>query len=297
MLRVRKVGVMRIWITCAIGCLLGLAHSARAAAPVPPPAEELVKAQLLADTTAVQPGQPFRVGVLLKIAPLWHVYWENAGAGGVPTTVNIRLPEGFTASSIQYPVPRTLSLQGGLLAYGYEDEVMLIATITPPARIESANITIGADSNWLVCEKVCLSGDASLSLTIPVSQSKQSDHQELFNQWSAKLPVPINESKQIASYRQDSRPGAISIQIEWKGQLPNDIEWFPPASDAWSFSNARVETKGSTTTITSTMEQLPGQKAPETPLKSVVGYNTASGRRGIAVPVKLKDPMKPKDKE
>ena len=33
---------------------------------------DLVKARLLADTTAVQPGRPFRVGVLLKIAPQWH---------------------------------------------------------------------------------------------------------------------------------------------------------------------------------------------------------------------------------
>ena len=35
---------------------------------------DLVQATLLADTTAIQPGHPFKVGVLLKIAPQWHVY-------------------------------------------------------------------------------------------------------------------------------------------------------------------------------------------------------------------------------
>src|SRR6478672_9135605 len=49
----------------------------------PPAAGDLVKASLLADTTAVQPGQPFKVGVLLKIAPQWHVYWQNPGEGGI----------------------------------------------------------------------------------------------------------------------------------------------------------------------------------------------------------------------
>jgi thiol:disulfide interchange protein DsbD len=37
---------------------------------------ELVKAELLADTTAVVPGKPFTVGVLLKMAPHWHTYWK-----------------------------------------------------------------------------------------------------------------------------------------------------------------------------------------------------------------------------
>ena len=41
--------------------------------------DHLVKAELLADVSSVKPGEPFTVGVLLKMKPHWHVYWKNPG--------------------------------------------------------------------------------------------------------------------------------------------------------------------------------------------------------------------------
>src|SRR5438477_10953600 len=37
---------------------------------------QLVKATLLADTSAVVPGKPFTIGLLLQMAPDWHTYWK-----------------------------------------------------------------------------------------------------------------------------------------------------------------------------------------------------------------------------
>jgi DsbC/DsbD-like thiol-disulfide interchange protein len=270
------------YIAFALALAIGSMLSVRAAPPA-----DLVRAQLVADTAAIQPGQPLRIGVLLKIAPQWHVYWQNAGEGGVPTTVTLRLPEGFTASSIQYPVPKRFALNGGLHAYGYEDEVMLLATITPPAKIESSNISISADANWLVCEKVCVAGDVNLNLSLPVSDSARPDHEDLFKTWLAKLPLPISSTKDVASQHQSFESGKLTIRIDWKGQAPADIEWFPPASDALNFSKIQVDAKDKSTTISATVEQLPGQKVSEKLPDSVVAYRTASGRVGIALPVNL----------
>src|SRR3954447_4373338 len=118
------------WMMRLLACLyIAFTMSLLAASltrAAPPAASDLVKASILADTTAVQPGQPFRIGLLLKIAPQWHVYWQNPGEGGIPTTVSFRLPDGFVASPVQYPVPMRFALQGGLYAYGYEDQVMLM---------------------------------------------------------------------------------------------------------------------------------------------------------------------------
>ena len=55
----------------------------------------LVKASLLADTTAIVPGKPFEVGVLLEMEPSWHTYWEYPGDAGLPTSISWTLPEGF----------------------------------------------------------------------------------------------------------------------------------------------------------------------------------------------------------
>ena len=40
-------------------------------------AQQHVKASILADVKTVTPGESFDVGVLFRIDPDWHIYWEN----------------------------------------------------------------------------------------------------------------------------------------------------------------------------------------------------------------------------
>src|SRR5438067_117784 len=150
----------------AVAILLAFAGHSEAAEPK---GEDLVKASFAANTSAIQPGKNFQVGVLLKLSPHWHVYWSNSGDAGIPTTVEFHLPPGFAASAIQYPIPIRIEQSGGIVMYGYADEVMLLATITVPAAIESANVTIDANVNYLVCnEQTCIPGDAKLKIELPV---------------------------------------------------------------------------------------------------------------------------------
>jgi thiol:disulfide interchange protein DsbD len=62
---------------------------------------ELVKATLLADTSAVVPGKPFTVGLLLRMAPGWHTYWKFSGDAGLPSEIKWKLPPGWKAGEIQ----------------------------------------------------------------------------------------------------------------------------------------------------------------------------------------------------
>ena len=49
--------------------------------------KELVKATLIADVSSIQPGQKFRLGVLYRIEPGWHIYWKYPGDSGIPTKI------------------------------------------------------------------------------------------------------------------------------------------------------------------------------------------------------------------
>src|ERR1700722_18633836 len=80
-----------------------------------------VKAELLADVSAIQPGKPFWLGVRLMIDPSWHVYWKNPGDSGLPTRVKLTVPDGFTAGAIQFPTPNRFQQPGNIIAFGYED--------------------------------------------------------------------------------------------------------------------------------------------------------------------------------
>src|SRR4051812_30288621 len=116
------------------GFFLILAVAASARAVVSP--KDLVQAELLADVKTVEAGKPFTVGVLLKIKPGWHVYWINPGDAGRATKVTFNLPEGWKAGELKYPLPVHFDQTGGILGYGYHDEVMLTAQITPPQNLK-----------------------------------------------------------------------------------------------------------------------------------------------------------------
>jgi thiol:disulfide interchange protein DsbD len=120
----------------AVGCValaVLLGHAAVALAePVRTPR---VEAELVPERTAWVPGQPTTVALRLKMKPGWHVYWQNPGDSGLPTTIDWKLPAGFTAGPIQWPAPHALPA-GPLINYGYEGEVLhLIDLKVPPARV------------------------------------------------------------------------------------------------------------------------------------------------------------------
>src|SRR5262245_28450330 len=143
------------------------------AAPVRTPH---VEAELVAERTAIAPGEPLTVALRLKMIPEWHTYWRNPGDSGEPTRLAWRLPPGFAASEIQWPYPRRLPA-GPLLNYGYEDEVLLLARITPPRDLApGAPVTLAAQANWLVCSREhCIPEDGEVSLTLPVGAGAGDD--------------------------------------------------------------------------------------------------------------------------
>jgi DsbC/DsbD-like thiol-disulfide interchange protein len=275
---------MRMRLPLAIIGLLAITASVALATQ----ASDLVQATLLADTTAVQPGHPFKIGLLLKIAPQWHVYWINPGDAGMATSVDLQLPPGFTASAWQYPVPTRIEQPGGIVSFGYEDQVMLIATITPPANANTfSDVKISATAKWLVCEKICLPGNEQLSMTLQMRDAAQADNKDVFKTWSEKMPLALPASSDVASNSEKVIGNQLSIAIDWRNDVPTQIQWFPPASAAVSFNDVRIQTDRKTTTITANLEFLSGQSLPTDALQSVLGYSVANESRGTIVPVDL----------
>jgi thiol:disulfide interchange protein DsbD len=82
--------------------LLPLPALASESAPVASPR---ATATLAADVAAVAPGEAFRLGLRLRLAPGWHTYWQNAGDAGAPPEVVLRLPEGATSGPVAWPAP------------------------------------------------------------------------------------------------------------------------------------------------------------------------------------------------
>jgi len=148
----------------------------------------LVEATLWADTTAIVPGQTFRLGLLLRMAPGWHTYWENPGDSGLATEFEPQLPPGFTVGPTGWPLPKRIIEPGDIQVYAYKGEVLLVRSITTPAAVDAAEISIPVKATWLVCEAVCIPGKADLQLTLPVASSAEPANPGLFAKFTAQLP-------------------------------------------------------------------------------------------------------------
>ena len=156
---------------------------------------ELVKATLLADTSAIVPGKPFTAGLLLRMAPGWHTYWKFSGDAGLPTEIKWNLPPGWKVGEIQWPIPLKTNDPGDIQTYGYQDEILLMQEITPPAKIDISPVKLSADANWLVCEKICIPGSANLQLELPTSITADAKNTDLFARYRRLLPQNFPDSK------------------------------------------------------------------------------------------------------
>lgn len=203
--------------------LLGGVQAGRTADQTP---EKFVPiySELLAETTAVVPGKAFLVGLHLRIAPGWHTYWQNPGDSGLPITLTWKLPAGWKAGALQWPLPQKHLEEGGMNTYGYEGEVLILTELTPPGDLTTGEtLSLEANATWLACEKTCVPGGADLILTLPISATAQPDHVDLFNQSRARLPksTPI-------PYKLRWQPGDTETLIKVRGLPPETrLGYFP----------------------------------------------------------------------
>jgi len=156
---------------------------------------ELVKATLLADASAIVPGKPFTAGLLLRMAPGWHTYWKFSGDAGLPTEIKWNLPPGWKVSEIQWPIPLKTNDPGDIQTYGYQDEILLMQELTPPAKIDVSPVKLSAEANWLVCEKICIPGGGTVELELPTSATADQKNTDLFARYRRLLPQKFPDSR------------------------------------------------------------------------------------------------------
>ncbi|MEY2538941.1 MAG: hypothetical protein QOG67_2681 [Verrucomicrobiota bacterium] len=220
---------------------------------------ELVKAQLIADATAVVAGKPFTVGLLLHMVPGWHTYWKFPGDAGIPTELKWKLPNGWKVGEIQWPIPLKLADPGDIQTYGYADEVLLMQQITPPASIAGSTVRLAANANWLVCEKICIPGSAEVALELPIGSQAGPANQEQFARFRRLLPQ------------------------EWPGPEAAHAKW------SRSGSNLRLIVDSSALSKQPAVDFYPLPDA-----NVVVGHPSVDGRHGTEVTFRI--PLESADK-
>ncbi len=137
-----------------------------------------VTPHLFSHVDKIQGGDSFEVDLLFEIAPGWHLYWYYPGDAGFPPKVEWSLPEGWSASELEFSLPDQFSEPGAMTVYGYERVAWIRAQITPSHVLdEKKSWVIGASLSWLACSNLCVPGKSTLSLSVPVTLQEQHEAQ------------------------------------------------------------------------------------------------------------------------
>ena len=172
------------------------------------------RVSLIADVRGVVPGGSFTVGVRMAMDPGWHTYWKNPGDAGLATQIAWDVPEGFVPGPVRWPLPHKSMDSGDVLSYGYAKENMLLVPFTAAASLSpGTSVTLKAKVTWLECQNICVPGDASVRLTLPVVRGPAVPaNVPLFASYEKQVPPPWGEVKGI-SISSTARKGGLEIQL------------------------------------------------------------------------------------
>jgi thiol:disulfide interchange protein DsbD len=210
-----------------LAALLAAATAATAASP--PVRTDHLQSRLVAGTTAAVPGTRMMLGLLLEHDPHWHTYWRNPGDSGLPTELELTLPDGVLAEPIAWPHPQRFEL-AEIVNFGYGGRRLLPVSITIPAGYAAPSLPVRATASWLICEVECIPGEAEYALELPVAATADTDPRwaQDFAAARADLPQPATATLTVA---EDDGAILLALQGLDPAATPSQWQWFPETAD------------------------------------------------------------------
>lgn len=195
-----------------------------------------VKAQILHEHETMEPGKPFPIAIHLELDKGWHAYWKNPGVAGMAPTINWELPAGYAIDHLNWPTPKMFDANGAI-GFGYEDELILLTSITPPQEAEGI-VPIKATIQWVVCDdSTCLPGNAEVTTTIKVSPNPtnlHAAHKSHFHKGRNDLPQKLSS----VQFTRDNNLIALKIN-----RPVTTAQFYPEDSERIDTSKEAIITK------------------------------------------------------
>lgn len=194
-----------------------------------------IEVELISETRNVVPGETLWLAIRLDPIDHWHTYWKFGGDSGVATEASEwQLPAGAVAGDIVWPIPEWTPFLGSeLVTFTYEREVLLPIPVQVPADFSGSTFDLSTKIDWQVCEEICIPGDATFSLSLPVGSTLETDTKWVadFAETRALTPLPLDAHNVAASF--NALGGNVNVMVE------SDENLFEDADEAWFFPTQR----------------------------------------------------------
>jgi DsbC/DsbD-like thiol-disulfide interchange protein len=110
-------------------------------------------------------------GIAVQLDPGWKTYWRTSGDSGVPPRFDFSKSDNVEAVTVLWPAPTKFDDGAGGFSLGYHNQVVLPLRIVPKSTDKP--VTLRADINYAVCEKICIPVEASAELAFATVASTE----------------------------------------------------------------------------------------------------------------------------
>jgi len=187
-------------------------------------------------------------GIAIQLQPGWKTYWRTPGDSGVPPRFDFSKSENVDGVTVLWPAPLKFDDGAGGHSLGYHNNIVLPLRIV----VKSADkpVTLRADINYAVCEKLCIPVEASAELAFTSVASTEDN--ALFAALET-VPKPANigdpNPLTIRDVKREGTsqvfvdvtgPGEVNLFVEgptpdWALPVPKLVEHGPPGVKRFSF--------------------------------------------------------------
>ena len=189
-------------------------------------------------------------GIGFQLQPGWKTYWRTPGDSGVPPRFDFSKSENVEAVTVLWPAPTKFDDGAGGHSLGYKNQIVL------PLRIVAKNadkpVTLRADINYAVCEKLCIPVEANAELAF-ASVASTEDSALFAALDTVPKPASIGDPNPL-TIRDVKRDGKSSVLVDvatsdarevslfvegptpdWALPVPVLLEQSPPGVKRFSF--------------------------------------------------------------
>src|SRR5882672_12702915 len=161
-------------------------------------------------------------GIAFQLQPGWKTYWRTPGDSGVPPRFDFSKSENIEAVTILWPAPTKFDDGAGGHSLGYKNQIVL------PLRIVAKNadkpVTLRAEINYAVCEKLCIPVEANAELGFAsVASTEDGNLSEALN--SVPKPANIGDPNPL-TIRDVKREGKINVLVDVSAPEGKDVSLF-----------------------------------------------------------------------
>jgi DsbC/DsbD-like thiol-disulfide interchange protein len=161
-------------------------------------------------------------GIAFQLAPGWKTYWRNPGDSGVPPRFDFSKSENIEAVTVLWPAPRKFDDGAGGHSLGYRDQIVLPLRIV--AKHADKPVTLRADIDYAVCEKICIPVQAFAEL--PFTSVASTEDSALFAALDT-VPKPANiGDPNPLTIRDIKRDGKSTVLVDVVSPEAKDISLF-----------------------------------------------------------------------